>query len=447
MANYVLDHTGQQINTKLTKAENIDNKVTSLSSSSTNIQYPSAKCVYDNTAGYLPINFEIYAGLINASKFSLLYPHQEGGNAHTYISVSPGEEYIITCRSNNSTYPGVFYTLNNTFVSSIFTDTAQYRNVAITIPSGVDTLWINNQLTVISLEDWKIYKIISSKEYNENNKNNINILQLNRLNESIENMRRLKNLESLYNFKWKPFDKAYYCFINDGTKQFKVSGESYYDNWVHVFYDVFHNHGLPFCAATVGEKIKLKYGSSFDQPVKDILDAVVADGGEIMVYLNAHATDLTTYEGWYNKAIRDGKRMIESYGYNVRGLILSNDSPTNSINGQKICEQYFDYADHVGTIGTQYDIRREQFSDTSTVADVKTWIDNTVNTPGFYPVMMHGTYMEPWASAEGMDEILTYIEGKGNLATVSTYGYVFDTFKTNGFLTLNDLPIYNGGVL
>lgn len=48
MSNYVLDHTGQQINTKLTKAENIDNKVTSLSSNSTDVQYPSAKVVYDH---------------------------------------------------------------------------------------------------------------------------------------------------------------------------------------------------------------------------------------------------------------------------------------------------------------------------------------------------------------------------------------------------------------
>ena len=50
MANYVLDHTGQQVNTKLTKAENTDNKVTSISSSSTNTQYPSAKLLYDQLA-------------------------------------------------------------------------------------------------------------------------------------------------------------------------------------------------------------------------------------------------------------------------------------------------------------------------------------------------------------------------------------------------------------
>lgn len=47
VANYVLDYTGLQVNTKLTKAESIDNKVTALSSSSTDTEYPSAKAVYD----------------------------------------------------------------------------------------------------------------------------------------------------------------------------------------------------------------------------------------------------------------------------------------------------------------------------------------------------------------------------------------------------------------
>lgn len=47
MANYVLDFLGSEVNTKLTKAENIDNKVTSLSAQSTDMQYPSAKLLYD----------------------------------------------------------------------------------------------------------------------------------------------------------------------------------------------------------------------------------------------------------------------------------------------------------------------------------------------------------------------------------------------------------------
>lgn len=43
----VVDENGDTIETWLTGKESTSNKVTSLSSSSTNTQYPSAKCVYD----------------------------------------------------------------------------------------------------------------------------------------------------------------------------------------------------------------------------------------------------------------------------------------------------------------------------------------------------------------------------------------------------------------
>ena len=50
MSNYVLTHTGAQIDTILDNAENKTNKVTSLTSSSTDTQYPSAKLLYDQLA-------------------------------------------------------------------------------------------------------------------------------------------------------------------------------------------------------------------------------------------------------------------------------------------------------------------------------------------------------------------------------------------------------------
>lgn len=43
----VVDENGDTINTWLTGKESTSNKVTSLSSASTDTQYPSAKCVYD----------------------------------------------------------------------------------------------------------------------------------------------------------------------------------------------------------------------------------------------------------------------------------------------------------------------------------------------------------------------------------------------------------------
>lgn len=247
----------------------------------------------------------------------------------------------------------------------------------------------------------------------------------------------MKNLESLFTFRWKPFDKAYYCFINDDAKK-----------WLHVAYDVFHAHSAPLGAAVIADNMEFHNDTETpsDRTIKDTLDLIVADGGEVLVHYAGNLLSTDTFETWYNKVIRDAKRVIESYGFKTRGLILADSSSRNSAIGEEICERFFDYADNVGT-KPQYKITRMQFADTSSVADVKAYIDSTVTTPGIYPIMMHGPSAEPWATAAGLDEILTYIENNySSTAEISTYSAVFDEFGTNGYLTLSDLPIYNGGV-
>lgn len=394
--------------------------------------------VDDIAVGKIPLDFAKHSGLVDARDLSL-YGNDELGSYHTSIDVAPGESYIISCRSSNSVYPGAFYTLNGAKVSAIFEDNATHLDFEITVPAGVDTLWLNSKSTIIPLDEWNIYRILPAADYCEKNNSRIIQLEAHRKDEQLESLRRLKNLEKRDTFRWKPFDKAYYCFVNDGSK-----------SWLHVLYDVFHAHNAPLCAAAVGANIELANDTATSpggRTVKQTLDAIVADGGEVMVYLNADALLSTDpFELWYDYAIKKGKHMIESYGYTVRGLILSAQSSRNSVVGQEICERFFDYADHVGT-KKQYDIRREQFSDTSTVADVKAYIDRTVNTPGFYPIMMHRPSQEPWTTYEGMDEILSYIQNNySSTAAISTYSAVFDEFGTNGYLTLEDLPIYNGGV-
>lgn len=389
-----------------------------------------------DVSGNIPVDFEKHVGLVDSRDLSL-YGNVSLGNYHAEIPVTAGEKYIISCRSSSSVYPGAFYTLNGTKVSAVFEDNSTHLNTEITVPSGVDTLWLNSKSTIIPLDQWKVYQILSANDYCEENNSRIQTLRQQREDEQLESLRRLRNLESLYTFRWKPFDKAYYCFVNDGSK-----------SWLHVLYDVFHAHSAPLCAAVVGKNIELANDTDTSpggRTVKQTLGAIVADGGEVMVYLNANLLSTDPFSAWYEKSVQDGKRLIEAYGYEARGLILSAQSSRNSAVGQEICERFFDYADQVG-IKPQYNIRRQQFSDTSTVADVKAYIDSTVNTPGFYPIMMHRPSQEPWTTYEGMDEILTYIQSKGDLAAISTYSAVFDAFKTNGFLTLSDLPVYDGGV-
>ena len=388
-----------------------------------------------SACGRMSLDFEKHLGLVNFNDLSL-YGLTGAGNYHTSIPVTQGEKYVISCHSSNSTYPGAFYSLNNSAVSTIFADGETHLDAEITVPEGVDTLWVNTISTRLSLEQWMIYRVLPTGTYCEENNGRIIALETGRADEQLETLRRLENLESLFTFRWKPFDKAYYCFINDDAKK-----------WLHVAYDVFHAHNAPLGAAVIADNMEFHNDTETpnDRTIKDTLDLIVADGGEVLVHYAGNLLSTDTFETWYNKVIRDAKRVIESYGFKTRGLILADASSRNSAIGEEICERFFDYADNVGT-KPQYKIVRKQFADNTSVAAVKQYIDNTVGTPGIYPIMMHGTSSEPWASVSGLDEILTYIEGKGSAAAISTYSAVFDEFGTNGFLTLSDLPIYNGGV-
>ena len=131
-------------------------------------------------------------------------------------------------------------------------------------------------------------------------------------------------------------------------------------------------------------------------------------------------------------------------GLQPESMILADRSNRNTEIGETICEEFFDYSDAVGT-KKQYQINRKQFSETSTIEDVKTYIDNTVLTPGIYPIMMHGPKAEPWATANGLDEILDYLENTyPDTAQVSTYSYVFDTFGTYREITESTEPAFSG---
>lgn len=91
MSNYVLNHTGAEIDSILDNAENKTNKVTSLSSSSTDTQYPSAKLLYDQLA--LKQN--------SSSAFSGNY--NDLTNKPTIPTVGNTKVYYGTCATKNST--------------------------------------------------------------------------------------------------------------------------------------------------------------------------------------------------------------------------------------------------------------------------------------------------------------------------------------------------------
>ena len=245
--------------------------------------------------------------------------------------------------------------------------------------------------------------------------------------------RRCTNLEKQNPFAWKPFDKAYFVFVNDDTNSFFPKA-----------LEIFNNENVPLSSAAIVERLNnvyTQYTPDNTYTVKQLLHSLEASGGEVLShYAGNLAPDgtpdvgdvhyLTTEADWLSKT-RDVKMALENEGYNVRGIILADRSKANTSTGQKYCSLYFDYSDRMGT-SLNFNLGRRKFfsdEDVLTMAGFKTYIDTCCQTPGFYPFCFHGPGDSELVNEEDLTEILQYIKSKGSsVCECTTYSNVFDTF-------------------
>lgn len=231
-------------------------------------------------------------------------------------------------------------------------------------------------------------------------------------------------LSKMNDFAWGTFDKAYFTFVIDDC-----------NSYLPAVYDLFHEKGVPLSSATIVTSLNATY-SGETRSVKDILNLIVADGGEILAHYNGNLADegysdgthefLTTESDWLSKT-RDVKKALEEKGFDVRGLIRADYTQKNSEMGEKICRKYFEYADDVG-ISTQYNLKRTFFNTYTDLDSIKAKIDVQASTAGFYPYCFHGT--ETLASIENLTEIIDYIIAKGDSVAFATYASVYDSIGT-----------------
>lgn len=139
-------------NKHLFKAEDPSNKVTSLNAESSDIQYPSAKCVYD----VIIENEEVVAAAINdlsinkANKTDILYLKEVTYSTLKTLRDSsgliPGQQYRIT--DYNTTVTGNNYTVgNHQFDVIVVADSSNKLNeVARAIQHSGDTYFSNCKL-------------------------------------------------------------------------------------------------------------------------------------------------------------------------------------------------------------------------------------------------------------------------------------------------------------
>lgn len=325
------------------------------------------------------------------------------GGLHPYVLANEEDGLInvISAYPSKSDIPG----------------SVKYPKIEITIPNNVNRLLLS---CANYTPDAKVYKeagtpivdilddITDSIECLKNNNNDEIIFE----NKCLEN--RISKIENINKFMLKNFDKTYFAFIFDDS-----------NSMLGDFYDLFHKYKLPISSACIHTKLDDTYKS---RTIRDINNLIVADGGEILAHYSGSPNDSTTDEEWL-KYTRDVKITLEKNGWDVRGLIRADNTQPNSQKGEKFCRKYFDYADTM-CISSQYNLGGRRFVINNSLESFKNWINTCKNTPGFYPICIHGLRDdEPIATVENLELIINYIKSFEN-CEFTTYSKIFDRFGT-----------------
>lgn len=344
-------------------------------------------------------------------------------SAHTnLIPVVEGEKFKITTKTNTNC-PCIVFMSGNGFIHSNYIGYDGPLNVVLedeifTIPNGVSYVGFNTA-------DYANYPIKVSKLGLAPNITKENIIEIkNNFSEiNTDNFfteRRIKNLEKYNQFEWKKADNKYFIFVIDDTSEF-----------LEPCYNLFHNKGVVLSSASIVDYIDRKW-SGTTHTVKELLDLIVADGGEILMHYKGslHVTD---DEAIWNKKLVTDMLALRSYGYDVNGLICAGSSDVNTDIGQKICEKYYLYSDIMGTT-PQYNMgRRKMLIGVNTIDDFKAWVDECVQENGVYSICIHGNRTsvgdEPLATVSNLSTIIDYILSVGGVCT--TYKSVYDKFSSS----------------
>lgn len=418
--------------------------------------------VNGNRANPISIKKEIYIELLDLinNKLDKIYEYEDqeleiitglvginGGadmpdiGCHANYPVKPNDRIRVTgyAWSSNNYYPAYAFLSSAGQVVSYFGDpSTQYTDTEVVVPDGADEILINGTTNATSAQlrlaiykeltlDEKLDKQIS--EYITPVVSDLNLKLQDTQYELECSEQRILKLEKLNDFVWNNFDKAYFVFVIDDANEH-----------LPPTYDLFHAKSVPLSAAVVINNLNKVYTNinpDETRTIKDILDLLVSDGGEVLAHYTGNLADegysdgshefLTSKSDWDSRT-RDVKRTLESNGFEIRGIIRADYSQVNSATGEIYCRKYFDYSDNLGK-STQYSISRKFFSSFETIEDAKTYIDQKSSLPGIYPFCLHGT--EPVASIDNLSTLIDYIQTKGDAVEISTYSKVFDKIGTN----------------
>ena len=350
-------------------------------------------------------------------------------------SVAEGEQYRITGTNINSSFSlinlfnsmeevkGIQYYPSKDMVDA---DKKHYtglkiQDYVVKIPSGCVRMVLNSHrsstIKIEKVTGYKDFKSETKKILTDlNNSDDLKDFQIKNLQQ------RLFDTGKYTDFAFKEFDKTYFAFVIDDSNK-----------TLYPIYKIFHDKGVKLSSATIPGNLNIAVDGIGTN--KDVLDLIVADGGEVLVHYYGNLIDigeqapdtdrtyLNTVEDWDSRIVVT-KKALEDMGYKIRGVIRADYTSSRTKTGEQYCREYYDYSDGLGT-SPQYTLTRMFVHNFSTVEDFKKWIDKCCEKPGFYPICTHGSE----SVNDNMDEILDYILNKDN-CECTTYKDVYDQFRS-----------------
>ena len=350
-------------------------------------------------------------------------------------SVAEGEQYRVTGTNINSVFSlinlfnsmeevkGIQYYPSKDMVDA---DKKHYtglkiQDYVVKIPPGCVRMVLNSHrsstIKIEKITGYKDFKSETEKTLTDlNNSDDLKDFQIKNLQQ------RLFDTGKYNDFAFKEFDKTYFAFVIDDSNK-----------TLYPIYKIFHDKGVKLSSATIPGNLNIAVDGIGTN--KDVLDLIVADGGEVLVHYYGNLIDigeqapdtdrtyLNTVEDWDSRIVVT-KKALEDMGYKIRGVIRADYTSSRTKTGEQYCREYYDYSDGLGT-SPQYTLTRMFVHNFSTVEDFKKWIDKCCEKPGFYPICTHGSE----SVNDNMDEILDYILNKDN-CECTTYKDVYDQFRS-----------------
>lgn len=239
----------------------------------------------------------------------------------------------------------------------------------------------------------------------------------------LENWKERVSEEQIKNdFAWNAYDKGYVTLVMDDTRD--QTGQ---------FADLFISKNTPLCIGAIPSFLgNLVPNSSHGTTIKEVLDAIVKNGGEILAHgggtfstaLTADSTD----EDYYHTIV-DSKKVLTQAGYEINGIITIGGGATAPSYAKcvKLMRPYYRYSDYYGhkTGVIQYDHERLGCYGL-TLDNLKEKVNECVANKSWLVLFWHNTNE---ITLDNMSALIDYINTVN--AEIITYKDLHDKFGSS----------------